>query len=274
MNAVGNMITWFFNLILLPFGTTHHLLALVTLSVVTGVIAAFVFKWVSNPAAIRVAKDLIKARILEMRIYQDDPALILKGFGGTLKSNFVYLRVLLKPIVVLMIPLLVVWMQMDERFSRRPLDEGAQTLLSVQLKDGLDPFGTDVTLGTNGGVIADSRPVRIADTREIGWRLRVESPGTADVTLSVGDEAYTFPIVAEPSYRMIGHQKNASSWIEPLLHPALPAIPSGSPFSRVELTYPSASYPLLFWDVPWWAIFIVYLSLAAIALKFVIKFEI
>jgi hypothetical protein len=273
MNAVGQVITWLFNVILLPFGTTHHTLALVGLSILTGVGMAFVFKWTSNDKAIRAAKDKLKARILEMRIYQDDPVLILKGFGGTLRSNLVYLGTLIKPFLVLIIPVVIVFMQMDERYSRRHLADGSKTILSVQLKEGIDPFETDVVLATKGGVVEDSRPVRIGENRQVGWRLRVEDSGIADVTLSAGDHSYTFPVVAQKAYRMIGHERNASAWIEPLLHPAMPAIPADSPFARIQITYPGAEYPLLFWNVHWIAIFIVYSFLAALALKFIIKFE-
>lgn len=273
MNMVGQMITGLFNGILLPFGSTHHTLALVVLSLLTGIGMGFVFKWTSNERAIRVAKDRLKARILEMRIYQDDPILILKGLGGTLKSNGAYLRALLKPMVFLMIPVIIVFMQMDERYSRRPLDEGARTILSVQLANGLSPFENDVALSSDGGIVEDSRPVRVEDTGEIGWRLRVESPGTYDVTLSTGDHSYTFPVVAEDAYKMIGRERT-TAWIEPLLHPAMPAIPSGSPFEKIEIHYPGARYPLLLWNVHWIVIFIVYSFISALALKFIIKFEV
>ena len=273
MNIIGTLITSLFNLVLLPFGRTNHTLGLIALSILAGILFAFVFKWVSNARAVRQAKDRLKARILEMRIYQDDPVLILKGFVGTLRYNLGYLRVLLKPMVILLVPLVVIWMQLDERYSHRPLQAGSRTLLQVQLAEGVDPFEANVTLSTDGGVVADSRQVRIADTREIGWRLRVDRPGTHDVTLSADDQTYTFPIVAEESYQLLGRKRD-TTWLEPLLHPGMPRIPSGSPFSKVELTYAGASYPLFFWHAPWWAVFLVYLSLAAFVLKFVIKFEI
>ena len=273
MNFIGQLITSVFNVLSVPFGETNHTLGLIGLSVFSGILFAFVFKWTSNARAIRHAKDRVKARILEMRIYQDDPVLILKGFGGTLRSNLGYLRVLLKPIVILLIPLVIIWMQLDERYSHRPLAEGSRTLLQVRLAEGVDPFRAQVTLSTEGGVVADSRQVRIADTREIGWRLRVESSGTHDVTLSTAGGSYTFPVTAEERYQLLG-RKQDTSWIEPLLHPGMPQIPAGSPFAAIELTYASASYPLLFWSVPWWLVFLVFLSLSAIILKLVIKFEI
>ncbi len=42
----------------------------------------------------------------------------------------------------------------------------------------------------------------------------------------------------------------------------------------MSLEYPSATYPFLVWEIPWWGIFLIYSALAAIILKFVIGFEI
>jgi hypothetical protein len=273
MNAIGHIVTTFFDLLLAPFGS-HHASALVGLSLLTGAAMAFVFKWTSRASAIRTAKQKIKAHILEMRIYQDDPVLILQGFGATLLANLRYVRTLLRPMLVLIVPLIVVFMQMDARFARRPLSEGTTTLLSVQLRDGTNPFDTPITLSTHDGLTADSRPVRVRETRSVGWRLRVVHPGTHAVSIGAGDHTYAFSVVAGERYRMIGHERNASSWIEPLLHPTMPSIPSGSPLARVAVAYPPAAYPLLLWEIHWIAVFIIYSFLAAIIVKSIIKFEI
>ena len=274
MNLLGNMITSLFDIILLPFGKSHQTLALVVLSLLTGVGMAYVFKWTSNQKAIKAAKDKLKGRILEMRIYQDDPLLIVRAFGGTIKSNVVYLGTLIKPFLILIVPVIIIFMQMDERFSRKPLAANERTILSVQLKEGFNPFDNPVQFSSPNGVVADTKPVRIEATREIDWRLRVNREGTHEVTLTSGGESYRFPVVAENRYRMIGKTRNASGLIEPLLHPGLPAIPNGSAIARVRIEYPGASYPLLWWEVHWIVIFLVYSLLAGLTLKFIIKFEI
>lgn len=274
MDVLGRTITGFFDLLLLPLGRGHHTAELVYLSLLTGIVMAFVFKWTSNPTAIRKAKDRRNARFLEMRVYQDDPLLILKAFGGTLRTNLSYLRSLARPFFILLLPLVVVFMQLDERYARRHLEEGAHPVVTVRLKPGQDPFETTATIQAPPGVRQDSKAVRIADTREVSWRIRVAESGMHALTLTAGDMAYTLPVVADPKYRMIGHDRRASSLLEPLLHPALPAFPEGSPVERVRLGYPEARYPLLTWNVHWIVIFIVYSLVAAIVLKFIIKFEI
>lgn len=274
MNTIAGIITGLTNALLFPVGQSSTW-GLIWLSLLAGVLMAFVFKLTSNPKRIKAAKDKVKARILEMRIYQDDPGLIIKAFGGTMLSNGRYLSALIVPFLVLIGPISIIWMQLDERYSRSHLAIGAQTILSVQLKEGFDPYTTPVTLTINDpGLSKDSRPVRVRATREVDWRLRVHNWGEYYATITAEGVSYTFPVVAREDTRMIGHKREASSFIEPLLHPALGAIPVDSPFNRVSLEYPSATYSFLMWKIPWWGIFLIYSALSAIILKFVIGFEI
>lgn len=274
MNVFATVITKITSLAVVPFGY-NHTLGLIAISLVTGVVMAFVFKWTQNAQAIRSAKDLITGRVLEMRIYQDDPGHIIRAFGGAMVANGRYVGTLLVPFLVLIVPIAIVFMQLDERYARRELPLGGQTILSVQLKDGYDPYTTNVGLNIEGnGVSKDARPVRVRDSREVDWRLKVNHWGTHTATITAGTSSYSLPLVAQTQYRLVGHMREASSFIEPLLHPALPPIPGDSPIARVSVDYPSASYPFLIWNVHWIVIFLVYSALSAIILKFIIGFEI
>ena len=207
-----------------------------------------------------------------MRIYQDDPGLIFKALGRTLGSNMVYLGSLLKPILVLIVPVMIVFMQMDERYGKKALDVDDTTRLSVQLNEGSDPFDTPVSLNAAAGIAIDTKPVRIADSREIDWRLRVTEPGAHEITLRAGDSEYTYPVSADPKAKMIARGRSRG-FMEPFVHPAAPAIPAETPFARISVEYPGASYPFLAWHVHWIVIFLIYSFVAAIAMKFIIKFE-
>ena len=141
------MITWLFDVLLLPFGQ-HHTLGLIWLSLLTGVAMAFIFKATSNQEAIKRSRDRFKAYILEIRIYQDHLTDILSGFWGTVRANLVYLRYALFPIFILIIPVVIVFMQMDERYGRKPFENGDASLLSVRLAPGTDPFRVDAGIGS------------------------------------------------------------------------------------------------------------------------------
>jgi hypothetical protein len=274
MDATATVITQIVDVIVLPFGRTHHTLQLVWLSLLTGLGMAYVFKLTSSQKAIKRTKDRLKARILEMRLYQDDPVLIFKGLSGALKGNLSYLGTIFVPFLIIIIPVAIVFMQLDQRYSRAPLTPGSTVLLSVQLEQGFDPFETDVEFTPTEGVSTQGKPVRDAATREIIWELDVDSLGTHDLTLYAKGTTYTFPLVAETSYRMIGNERSASGVFEPLLHPALPPLPADGPFHRVHVDYPPARHWLLGMEVHWIVIFLVYSLISAAALKFLIGIEI
>jgi hypothetical protein len=274
MNAISKIITTIFDVLLVPISGTHHTLGLVWLSLLTGAGMAFVFKVTSDGRAVRRSKDRFKSYILEMRIYRDDLGTVLGAFFRALWSNVLYLGSILKPLLVLVIPVVIVFLQLDERYARSHLDPGSSTLVTVRLAEGLDPRALDASITPGSGAVVDAPPVLISETREIAWRMRINSTGTPTAVLSVAGTKYALPVVAEPSYRMIGHRRSKAKFFEPLVHPALPAIPGGSPIESVRVQYPSASYPLLFWDVHWIVIFIVYSLIAAIAIKLIFGFEI
>ena len=274
MDLISKIITSVINLLLIPFGRTHHTLGLAWLSLLTGVGMAYVFKTTSNQEKIRKTKDRFKSFILEMRIYQDDLCAIIAAFFNALGTNLVYLRLILKPFLVIIIPVVIIFMQLDERFGRSHMLPGSTTILTVRLVDGADPYEISSSIKCGPEVSVDAGPLRIRDKRELNWRIRVDSPGTHTIMLSIDGQEYKVSLVAEPAHKMIGHSRSASPFIESFLHFALPPIPGNSPIKTVRLRYPSASYKLLFWSVHWIVIFLVYSLIGAVAMKLIVGFEI
>jgi|GEM_PF-144962 len=274
MEYIAKIINLIMDIVLVPAGKTHHAFGLAWLSVLTGIGMAYVFKATSSQQRIKAAKNRFKARILEMRIYQDDLFSILAAFFGSLRANLWYLSLTLKPLFIMIVPVIIIFMQMDERYARVNFSPGDETILSVRLAGGSDPMSDAVTFECGEGVSVAAGPVRIPKLGEIDWRLRIDSPGTHTLTLSAGGETYRIPVIAEKSHRFVGAHRQASSVIEPLLHPGLPPIPQGSAIEAVRIEYPGTSYAFLYWHFHWIVIFVIYSLLGALAMKRLIGFEI
>jgi hypothetical protein len=272
VNVISIIITKFFDVLLFPFGE-HHSLALIVLSFVLGVGLAYMFKITSNQKMIKKSRDLFKARVLEMRVFQDDLVAIFKALFGAFISNFIYLRHSLKPILFLIIPVVIVVIQADARFSRKHLSPGDVTILELALRDGMNPFETEVSLTGSPGYQLDARPVRVAEPPEVNWRLHVASVGLHDLVVRVGSESFALPLVAQAQHGCIVHTREASSFWEPLIHPGA-SIPGGSPIAGFRLHYESSSHPLLFWNTHWLVVLLFYSLLGALVAKFVFKVEI
>jgi hypothetical protein len=269
----SQIMTRLFDVLLLPFGA-HRMLGLSALSLVTGVALMFLFKAVSDQKRIKEVREKFKAYILEMRIYQDNIILIHKALFKALATNLTYLRVSLVPILVLVAFVFVIFVQLDERYGRQYLEPTDRALLTVSLKDGLDPMTVPVDLEPGEGLVVDSPPVRSTAFGQIYWRIKTTDPGNHHMDVKVYDKTYSFPVCAERSNGPIGHVRVAGSIFNPLLYPSLPQIPKDSPIKAVKLNYPKADYSLFGWRTHWLVVFIIFSFVGALIPKFVFRIEI
>lgn len=274
MYVLGQIFTKIFDVVVAPFGGGVHSFVLIFLSALTGVGMIFLFKAVSNQEAVKASRDKFKARILEMRIYQDDIVLINKALWAALGTNLTYLRASLVPIVVLFACVVPVFIQLDERFGRRHLEPGEKILLTVTLDDGVNWRDLALDLSPSAGLAVDSRPVHVKSEHRVYWRLRVDQPGLHQVDITANGSNYRLPVHAEKTNASIGHTRGASSFWNPFLFPALPKIPKGSILDWVSLEYPSVEYPLLWWDTHWLWVFVFYSLVGALVFKFVFGIEV
>ena len=273
MGFMSRIITIILDLLVRPFGPARHTLGLVWLSLLSGAGMALVFKSTTNPSRIRAAKARFRSYIYEMRIYQDSLRTIFGAFFQSLWSNILYIRSILLPVLILIIPMILVITQLDERYGASHLHVGDSAVLTALLASGGDPQEIDAGLTCSPGARVDAGPVRIAGTNELSWRVRIDEAGTHEATLSIGGDEYSMRLVAEPAHWKIGRTRGVKA-LESLIHPGMRPIPEGSKIEYVHIDYPRAAYQLLFWKVHWLVIFLFYSVVGAAAIKLLIGFEI
>src|SRR5579863_9965291 len=105
--------------------------SLAVFSVVAGVAMLLLFRAVSRPDAIRTAKRRMQARLLELRLFGDEPALVWRAQTGLLAANVLYLRAMLIPILAVAIPFVLLFPHLDAIYGRAPLPPGAATVLTL-----------------------------------------------------------------------------------------------------------------------------------------------
>jgi hypothetical protein len=165
-----------------------------------GVATLLVIQRFSDQAAIRTAKARIRAHLYELRLFGDDPVLMLRANKNLLVWNFRYMRLALTPAAIIAIPAILAALQLDALYGKRSLYEGEAVVVSAQFKTQPD----DPVLVAPPSFRVESPSVRIPSLRQVSWRVRALDDSDGMLRLKVPREVVEVPIRAGSGLRYIG----------------------------------------------------------------------
>jgi uncharacterized membrane protein (DUF106 family) len=243
--------------IIYPFRGLAPVWSLTVLSALTGLLFLMVFKWTSNQEALHQAKQRLKAHLLELVLYSHDIVLSLRAQKDLFLANLRYLRCTLKPILVLIVPVVLLLIQLDVRYGIRPFEVGETPLVRVRLSPTV-PAGVQPEIHLPEGLALDAAPLYIPTEREIDWRLRIEAEGDHEMRFSVqGDETLARLRVGERPIRPVSPEVSQPSLLATLEQPGAPPLEAGSPIESISLDYPARDIDVFGWKVHWLVFFFV-----------------
>jgi len=192
-------------------------MAIVTLaafSAVAGVLILLVFKAISNHRALAAARRKARAHLFAIRLFADDPRLILRSQGQLFAWTARYVALLLPAFFVISIPLFFAWDRMNDIWGHVPLAPGETVILTARLSDSaLRP-----RLVTPDWLPVESPPVRVESENEVSWRLRVSRAGSGIASVIAGDEHASKRIEARPGLHYLPDRERAAGgsilWLE------------------------------------------------------------
>lgn len=224
--------------------------ALVFVSGVFGVLALLLFKRLSWQRGIKAAKDKIKAHLIEIRIYQDDPRIVLRAFGCVLWRNAQYLGLNLIPFVPLAIPFTFVVAQLVVRDAFAPATvradvanvmPGQGTTLRVELESSSAARVKDLVVRYPEGLVPISPLVRVPAAGRAYQEFVATRAGEHDIELELGDGARETKHFAAGNVSPRRMQpERAKGVLHALLWPAEDTVSSDSPFARIRVEYPDS----------------------------------
>ncbi len=264
-----------FEILVLPFRSLNPWWAMLLVSLLTGLLMLIIFKYTSNQAGIRRTKDRIKAHILEMRLYQDSLAVSFSAQGGILKANLKYMSHSIKPLAVMIVPVLLVLIQLNFWFGYTSLKTNQPTLLKLKLKETINPMELDARLLPAPGLNIETPALRIEEENEIDWRISFAEKGTFSLEIVVGPERLHKTVaVAQPALSRLSPRRVEQRFWDQLLYPTEPPLDKASAVRRIEVIYASTGLPLLGWRMHWLIAFFILSVLFGFALKGVFGVEI
>lgn len=250
MNALNHVVTAVFDVLLWPLEKLGPAYALVIVSGVFGVLALVAFKYISNQRAIARAKDKIKAHLIEIRIYADDPRLVSRAIGKTLLRNLQYLVLNLLPFIPLSIPFTFVVAQCVVRYAFAPIAlhasdagllAGQGTTVSITLKREFAAQIAGLTLRYPAGLRAVSPLVRNAIDGRAWQEIVAPASGlyVIECALADGTRATKLLAAGDVAPRMLQPERGSGFW-SGLLWPAEDTFEPESPFANIAFVYPDS----------------------------------
>ena len=141
---------------------------LIIVSVLWGVIAGWVFRRFTDLAALRVVRKRMVARLLEIRLYGDEPSLVWRAQRALIADNVRFLAVLGKSVMILALAFAALYPELDAVLGRTTLPIGQSAVATVPWTDA----NAHYALSLPAGVAIETPPVHNYAAHQVSWRIR------------------------------------------------------------------------------------------------------
>lgn len=241
-----------FDLLFIPFRDMNPWVGMIIVSFLTGLLMLVIFRYTSNQAGIKKAKNKIKAHLLELRLYKDSLGLSLKAQGNILLANLKYITHSFKPMLVMIVPVILILIQMNFWFGYESLKPGEQTLLKVKLEEGYNPLQTNLVLEPDPEIVIETPPLRIEEYGEVNWRISSQKKGIHHVNIIVAGQKISKTIATDTKpLSKLSPIKHRKKFVDELFYPVEAPIAKDLPVKSIEVRYPAKRLSLFGFNIHW-----------------------
>jgi len=272
IDTFNRLETGLFDLVLRPFLLLGAPVALVIIAILAAVLMLWVFRRFSDQQGIQRAKSLIDADIIALGLYRSSPGVLPRIMGSLFLRNLAYLRLSLRPLLILCIPFVIVLVQLQGRYGFRPLAVGETALVAVTVADEelLKRPGA-ILLEGGAGVTIETPPVRIPALHKVVWRVRAARNGTHSLKMTVGGNAMEKQIIVGASRTVLARSRTVSRFPGALLHPGETTLDSSIGIQTVTVAYPERGLSGFGLHFHWLVWFLLVLAASAWVMKGILR---
>jgi len=248
MNGVNAAMKSVFDVMWAPFAGLPPWIGLLVLGVAFGVLALIAMKYTTNQKRVGRFKSRYQGHILAIKLFRDSFSVVITSLVKTLGWIGAYLGEQFKPMIVMMIPFVLLFAQMQMRLGYRPLDAGVPVLVTVDLEEGR-PLA-DLKVELPAGVEMTAKPVREPSRHRVVVPVVARTAGAHTLRFTLGPETVEKTLHAGdlPGTPMVSPVRASGFW-DQVLYPSEPAFAADSAFERIEVKYPVREIPLLGFDL-------------------------
>jgi hypothetical protein len=219
---------------------------LALLAAVIAVVVLFLFRWTTQSGELAKRKNRMVAGLMEFNLFRDDPWIALRAFPRLLLAQAIYLRALILPFLISLLPIAWILVQAQYWVLHQPPQPDTRLVCKVSLNLAPDqmletPF--KLQLGPDSPPIV--APIRIPEEQAIYWSFTLPpGPPPSKMILSGAGYAWTFPLALEANWHSIVSHWTTRSWSSRLTNPRGAGLSGEGPLRSVELRYPDRPWRL------------------------------
>lgn len=245
----------FFDLIWLPLLKSPWYIDFIVISALSALLFLVIFKKLSNQKMIRFYKNKILGHIFSIRLYKDQPILTLKIVLSIFGYQLIYFRYILTPLIVIFLPVMVVTVQLNNRYGYLPLKGDDHFIIEAKLDETTTTdIGKNlerVQWDTSMGILIETPPLRMVSEASIIWRAKVipSQTGQQFFQISIDGTAETVEkkIITKMKKQRFSLEKRKWDLSGLFINNGEDFIPKTSPFKSITVSYERAGYPLFAW---------------------------
>jgi hypothetical protein len=157
---------------------------LIPVGALYGVLSILVFRRFSERLAVRRSVNRVWAHVMELGLFLDSPALVLRAQRDLLLENLRLLRLVILPAGILALLFVFLFPPLNALYGHAPLPVGEPSVVTIQMKDSALP---SVQLVAPPGMVIETPGVRILHDHQISWRVRPLQPTSGDLKFRFKD---------------------------------------------------------------------------------------
>ncbi len=253
---------------------------IVLISLVSAVIFLLIFKKTSNQQKITYHKDKVLGHVLQIPLYKDRFGLIFLSILNIVKHNILYIRQTLIPLLFMLVPLLILMVQINNRCGYEPLQPGRQFVIQAEVDaDAGSEILESLSCETSPEIELETPALRIETEHAVFWRAGIveeSSGGLPIIRIGNGSSGQSVEraVAITSRHRRFSPEKKRWSFWNAVFTNAEGFLPADAPVSSITIQYQRAGYALLFWHVDAIILYFVFTLVFTFALKGVFQVKI
>jgi len=232
------------------------LATLIPISILAGIGILLVFRYTSNTAAVRRAKGVAQAHLLEFRLFMDDPVLVLRAQRDLIVANLRFMKLMLRPFLWMLIPMGLLLAVLEGFYGHAPLRVGDAAIITARVNRADAPL----SLRAPAELAVETPPVHVLADGQVSWRIRPWRAATTELQILDDSQAISMRVSSGTGIHFLS-ERRGSVW-SLLLYPTEAPL-SGNEIAWIEIRYPPATVLHLHWLI--W--FLAISAITALALR-------